>query len=251
MCTVTVVPTPRGHRLVCNRDEQRSRAHSTDLVVRRCGEGVAAMPIDPPSGGTWIGANSVGVVACLLNANPGVARCSADRWRGRGSRGVIVPEMLAQQSLCKALSVALELDPRSFPPFRLLLLADGAHAIVVSDGTELRSTAVAATSSPILLTSSGLGDGLVEPHRRGLFQRLLEQHADLGRLQDQFHSHAWSDRPHLSVLVSRPDARTVSRTTIDIATDVIDLHHARLGETLSPAATSTHTLHLTPALQPA
>ena len=60
MCTVSVIPlcgVPASplYRLVCNRDEQRSRPTSSDLVRRRLGDRAAGMPIDPPSGGTWIG----------------------------------------------------------------------------------------------------------------------------------------------------------------------------------------------------
>ncbi|MBY0261387.1 MAG: NRDE family protein, partial [Phycisphaerales bacterium] len=120
MCTVTLVrPAPGSLRLVFNRDEQRSRAASTpprefELAGRR-----ALMPIDPDSGGTWIGASDAGVVACLLNANPPTR--SAE-WAGRKSRGLIVPAILAASGFDEARQIAWKIEAGKFPPFRLLVV---------------------------------------------------------------------------------------------------------------------------------
>jgi hypothetical protein len=50
-----------------------------------------------------------------------------------------------------------------------------------------------------------------------LFQKLLAA-CGCAPLEAQacFHRHRWSARPEISVLMSRADARTVSRTQIDI-----------------------------------
>ena len=65
-----------------------------------------------------------------------------------------------------------------------------------------------------MFTSSGLGDHLVESPRRELFNEMLQNRSP--SMQDAFHRHQWADRPHLSVCMSRPDARTVSHTRIHV-----------------------------------
>jgi hypothetical protein len=72
----------------------------------------------------------------------------------------------------------------------------------------------------LMRTSSSLGDGLVEPPRRKLFNQMMRTSAaERLRAQDRFHAHTWPRRPELGVLMSRPDARTVSRTVCDIGPD--------------------------------
>ena len=66
--------------------------------------------------------------------------------------------------------------------------------------------------TPLLFTSSGLGDHLVEGVRRELFEGFFAGPAEGWRAaQDGFHRHRWEEgRGHLSVNMARPDARTVS-----------------------------------------
>ena len=92
MCTLTIVPFDEGVRLVCNRDERRTRATALAPESHETQTGTAIYPIDPESGGTWIGANESGLVAALLNRTPGRARVSR---LTPVSRGIIVPALLA------------------------------------------------------------------------------------------------------------------------------------------------------------
>lgn len=252
MCTVTVFPAAAGAtrtsgsclvRLVCNRDEQRSRPTSNGPVIRRLGSRLAIMPVDPPSGGTWIGANDSGLVACLLNANPPVIAGTNPKRPHRASRGKIVPALLVAETLDEALDLAGGLDVTQFPPFRVLVLSADSFLIASSDGASLTLSEHAPLQSPILLTSSGLGDHLVEHPRRVLFDRMLSGTPDPIAAQDRFHRHRWSDKPHLSVLMSRPDARTVCRCEVDLFPDSIVLSHSNLSDELL-ADTSTTRLEL-------
>jgi hypothetical protein len=71
-----------------------------------------------------------------------------------------------------------------------------------------------------LFTSSGLGDALVEGPRRRLFERLVLGAEDSWLDgQSRFHRHRWPGQPELSVWMERPDARTVSRSVIDVASN--------------------------------
>jgi hypothetical protein len=71
--------------------------------------------------------------------------------------------------------------------------------------------------TPLLFTSSGLGDHLVEGVRRDLFDQFFAAPPDAWETaQDDYHRHRWPDRPHLSVDMERPTARTVSHSLIDL-----------------------------------
>lgn len=229
MCTVTAVPlrfraargdrpVPGDVRIICNRDEQRG--HARALPPRRCtvGARTAIMPIDPQSGGTWIAVNDAGLAVCLLNANPATTRDEPASLPPRTlrSRGEIVPRLAACLTLDESTRVIADFDPRPFPPFRLLLIRHGWFLTAEADGRGVAYRDPAPLNAPIMLTSSALGDALVEPPRRALFRHLMSGSLDPIIAQRRFHAHSWPELSHLSVLMSRSDARTVSRTTIDL-----------------------------------
>jgi uncharacterized protein with NRDE domain len=195
----------RSLRVVFNRDELLTRSPARPPVVRVVGGMRAIFPVDGESGGTWIAANDAGIVFALLNVNCGTAQ-------GRISRGTIIPRLLGCSSVAEAADAMRRLPLHEYSPFRLLLLSDQSLREMVYDGQERRDT-THQIDRPFMRTSSGLGDELVERPRRELFDQIVGS-APSARAQDEFHCHAWTDTPHLSVQMSRPDARTVSRTTI-------------------------------------
>lgn len=231
MCTVTVVPgggrdrdAPRGGpdlvlRLVCNRDEQRMRAPALPPVRRMVGGRAAIMPVDPVSDGTWIGANDAGFLICLLNAgSPGAAGQAQGRPESgpRRSRGEIVPMLLGCQSVREALDLGVSVDPSLYPPFSLVMVEEGRIAVLGSDGKNLGVAQHGRPDRPVMFTSSSLGEQVAEPVRRALFSEMMDAADDWLEVQQRFQSHTWPDRTHVSVLMSRPDARTVSQTTVEL-----------------------------------
>jgi len=152
VCTVSIVPVVDGCRVMCNRDERRTRAVAQPPRTWPTEVSWATYPQDPVSGGTWIGVNDDGLVVALLNRMVGSAK--------------------------------LRTAPHSFE--RLVLAGD-----------------------------------------------------DWLRGQFWFHRHRWAGRLELSVQMSRPDACTVSRTTIDVTSRRIDLQYESLANPVStqrPAA---------------
>lgn len=245
MCTVTVLRAVEGAarpdgvglvRLVFNRDEQRSRPPSSGPERRRVGKRTAIMPIDPPSGGTWIGANDAGLVACVLNSNPRDASRTARPGPSVMSRGTIVPSLLSAGTMCEALSLARVLDASQFEPFRVLVVSADSFFVVCADGERLTHSEPRALRSPVFLTSSGLGDKLVEQPRRELFDEMLREKPDAYAAQECFHRHRWEERAHISVLMSRVDACTVCRCVVDVFADSVVLSHSRLKDSVGDAA---------------
>jgi len=216
MCTLTLFPHPGGsYRLAFNRDESRARPAALPPVGKRCGPRGAVMPVDPVGAGTWIAANDAGLVAALLNLYD-LPASSLPAPRGRGTRGEIIPRLMIHRTLEEGVDEARSLVASRYLPFRLCL-SDGLRVLEIrSDGRELRALAPAALTSPLMMTSSGLGDDLVETPRRELFQELLCRTGDSRQLQDAYHRHSWPDRPQISVCMRRPEACTVSHTIVEL-----------------------------------
>lgn len=229
MCTLTAVRVGRREtgefRVVVNRDEQRTRAAALPPIVRRGAGMEAILPIDPSSGGTWIAANSAGVVLALLNANPigGSLRRPLQQ-----SRGVIVPSLLSSTSAGEAVRLALEVDPTRFPAFRLVAIDAETIGVVASNGAESHVQTMREFREPFMVTSSSLGDHVAELPRRELFMELMRSTSDHAAAQGVFHEHRWADRAHVSVRMSRRDARTVSRTTVEVLAGTIGMTYRSL-----------------------
>jgi hypothetical protein len=221
MCTVTVVPWRGLVRLAVNRDELRSRSAALPPEVRRFGSRQAILPVDPAGGGTWVAVNDAAVAMTVLNvtAEPGDGKTTVPEL----SRGTIIPALLSCDTLSEAVERALGLDARDYASFRLVMIDRAEVAELHSDGKQVGSVRRSALTAPHLFTSSGLGDGLVQGPRGSLFADLFGRSEDWVAAQDAYHRHCWPDRPHLSVCMRRPDARTVSHTVITLGPDRISL----------------------------
>lgn len=240
MCTVTIVPCVgvrgAGVRVACNRDESRMRprAHVPACAAFKDQRGI--MPIDTAAGGTWIAASDAGLVMVLVNHNPGDMRGS--RFPGKPSRGRIIPSLLDAASFGEAFGRIAAIDPDDYPPFRIVL-TDGLRVVVFAPIGGRLIPAGHVLDRPVMFTSSGLGDSVVEPPRRALFDAWFGR--DAGgwiACQDAFHCHSWPDRPEVSVCMSRPDARTVSLTVVELTVDRVSMRYY----SDPPEMTAGHTL---------
>lgn len=235
MCTLSVIRRPGGVRVMFNRDEQRSRPRSLPLTEWSLSACSAIAPVDPaPDGsrGTWIGVSDAGLAACLLNVSTGQPPPPARR-----SRGQIVPALLSARSADDAPNILAALDLSAFVPFRAALIDTHAARVFAWNGRDLHHHLHPLAAAPLMLTSSGLGDHLVQSPRTDLFSQLVVNADDPALGQHLFHTHRWPDRDWLSVLMSRPDARSVSRTVIDVLDGSSHIRHALLddrGEEIEP-----------------
>jgi uncharacterized protein with NRDE domain len=227
MCTVTIVPYADGFRLVCNRDERRDRPAAAPPTAHRLRDRAAIYPVDPVGGGTWIGVNHAGLAAALLNRT--IDSSVSPGCTPRRSRGLIIPNLLGCRSLTDALDIAAGLDPTQFDLFRLALVQRMAAVVLTSDGLAL-SAETMSLSRPLMLTSSSLGDTVVETPRGRLFERLvLKNEGAWLSAQTRFHTHQWRSRPDISVMMERETARTVSRTSISVTSHASELRYDSLG----------------------
>ena len=109
-------------------------------------------------------------------------------------------------------------------PFRLVA-CDG-RSLMLWRSTEVIDEAEVEpwSGQPVMFTSSGLGDHLVEGPRRALFDDWFGDDASAyAEEQAAFHRHQWPGQEHLSVCMHREDARTVSYTVVDVRPDGVEM----------------------------
>lgn len=221
MCTVTVIPIrdglESGFRIACNRDESNHRPAALPPRLRHFGDRSAILPIDPVSEGTWIAVNDAGLAMVLLNRNPAPEKNR--RPASHPSRGTIIPSLLHCDDIHRAKRLACKLVTKSIAPFRLIIVGQGEMVEVAVVHSQLRLAEQKQIDSPLMFTSSGLGDELVEKPRRQLFQDSFQPGNDWVARQDCFHRHSWPNQEHISVCMRRNDARTVSYTVIEVRSE--------------------------------
>ncbi len=118
MCTVVLLRRPgQAWPLIlgANRDEMLNRAwkpparhwpERTDMVAG----------LDEVGGGTWMGLNDTGVVACILNRHGSLGPLP-----GKRSRGELVLEALDHADASDAAYALSDLDPASYRSFNMII----------------------------------------------------------------------------------------------------------------------------------
>jgi hypothetical protein len=234
MCTVSIVSLPGRNdgafRVAANRDELRTRGPARPPETAEYGHRRAIHPVDADAGGTWIGVNDAGLVLSLLNLNldPAGDPAPAAPAAGARSRGAIIMDLLHHDAVRDALADARHIDPAAQRPFRLVLVDRAERAVVRSDGRTLRVTHAEPNRGAFMITSSGLGDHLVEGPRRARFEALFGRPsatADPVATQDAFHRSHDAAAGGVSVSMDRPDALTVSHTLVEVAGDQVAMSY--------------------------
>ncbi len=118
MCTVVILRRP-GHAwpviLGANRDEMADRPWKPP--ARHWPErGDIVAGLDELAGGTWMGLNDTGVVACILNRHGTLGPAP-----GKRSRGELVLEALDHANAADAAEALADLDPLAYRPFNLVI----------------------------------------------------------------------------------------------------------------------------------
>lgn len=223
MCTLSFIPTRGGFHLLMNRDEQRNRPAALPPRLHPCGKLRAIYPSEQ-GGGTWIGVNSAGLAAGLINwySRPSLTDQPAF------SRGLIIPSLLASQSSAEAAFLLRSLPLAKLSPFRLFLFHIGEQAItsLSSDGVELEELNLPWERS------HWFSSGYDEPTAARIRREALENgsgDADAGTpawLRRLHGSHHPEEGP-FSICMHRKDACSVSMTEINVSKGEANLtYHA-------------------------
>ena len=212
MCTVSIVPLAGGFRLMCNRDEQHARpAALPPRHVSLDGRKVT-MPLDPKGGGSWIAVTEDGLALALLNRMPSRGLAADSHFR---TRGEIVMSLARSRRLDEVAAALQRIDPAAYPAFQVVAAAGAEIVTATSDGVVIE-IAARPVHQPVHFTSSSLGDASAQRMRVPLFEALVVHAKDRLAGQRAFHAHRWPRCGAFSVVMCRADARTVSRSTIDV-----------------------------------
>lgn len=199
---------------------------------------MAILPIDEISNGTWIAVNDAGLTLTLLNVYQPLERVESPAAPIRmstvadpagatpRSRGTIIPALLHLGSVAAiAEKIGSVLNPAHFPPFRLIAVDAQSVIDARGDGNGLHVRVVPRHTEPLLFTSSGLGDHIVEGPRRALFAEYFQDGRNWPAQQEAYHRHSWPDRRDISVCMRREKARTVSYTVVEVTPGKVTMHY--------------------------
>lgn len=156
MCTVVLLRRP-DHRwpllVGANRDEQISRPWKPPGRHWPDREDVVA-GLDELGGGTWMGLNDLGVMACILNR-----RGTLGPQDGKRSRGEIVLDALDHEDAATAAEALGHIDGNAYRDFNLVI-ADNRDAFWLKLDTS-QTSEVSVTPIPVgysMLTAGDLND---------------------------------------------------------------------------------------------
>lgn len=215
MCTVTIIPTASGYRLVTNRDESRTRPRAEPPRRRALeGGGEALWPTDAKAGGTWVATATHGLTLTILNRTRRPGDPPAPGSEALVSRGSIIPALLHHEDAAAAIDALRAMPLERYTYFRLVAV-DPERILCATWNRAALSERQWSIETPVCFASSGLGDEHVQL-RCDLWREMLSEHGLSAATQDRFHEHVWPERPHLSVRMSREDARTVSTTRVEL-----------------------------------
>jgi hypothetical protein len=145
MCTVVILRRPDNAWPViigANRDEMLDRPWTppgrhwpdrADVIAGR----------DDLAGGTWMGLNDAGLVACILNR-----RGSLGPAPGKRSRGELVLEALDHADAAPAAEALANINPAAYRPFNMIV-ADNTEAWWLSRTAESENSGQGIRTSPI------------------------------------------------------------------------------------------------------
>jgi hypothetical protein len=205
VCTVSWVHQHLGYHLLCNRDEERTRATAFAPRIVECGGVRYIAPIDPDGSGSWLSANEFGLSLCLLNGQRELESAGSRR-----SRGLLIRDLAWAPSAGECAVWTKQLDLRPFSPFSLVILEPGRSAIVAQwDGRELVIDPAGDAHMP-LTSSSYDADGVRRSRLNELASRLGPARPLDPALLYRFHSSHGAKPDAYSTCMHRSDAETVS-----------------------------------------
>lgn len=216
MCTLTVVREADRLLVTMNRDDvaDREEAPPTLWPVARP---VFVAPRDVQAGGTWIGVNRHGVIACLLNRYD-------DAPTGRTSRGNIVIEAMRGATITTACGDLTALDHRAYSPFSCLLIAMNGVVRLDWTGASLRRQELS-DANELMTTSSSWRFDDVKAEREALFEEIWSWRRNAADKVATFHTRRIRANDAWAPMMLRPKSRTKSVTQIELTPDGAEMRY--------------------------
>ncbi|MGI9255649.1 MAG: NRDE family protein [Salinispira sp.] len=221
MCTLTYFPEQlepehSARWIFFNRDEQRSRLPAQAPVLFRGSDTNYLMPLDPESGGSWMGLSGNGFFVCVINNYPDLPRTGfvpragfAEGQAFPRSRGLIIRDILNAGTFPDIRVLEEILRKHNYAPFFLAAFAVNRSGIWEWNGKRIRQSVVSGVRQAGIL-SSNLKTSDIPKQREAQFKNLHRY--NISSLK-RFHRNR-RKAPEAAVLMRRDDARTVSVSEI-------------------------------------
>jgi uncharacterized protein with NRDE domain len=209
MCTLTILREQDRVLVTMNRDDIAARPEAAPAIWSNTEPSFAA-PQDLQAGGTWIGVNAHGVIACLLNRYDTAPA-------GRMSRGDIVLEAMKGLSVDDARNALAALDHSAYSPFTCIVAGHDGGARLDWTGAELTQSVLPASRDAIMLTSSSWRFDEVKAQREALFQKVWSNARDTADRVATFHARRESAHDAWAPMMQRPHSQTKSITQVELS----------------------------------
>lgn len=219
MCTLTWRREAKGtFEVFFNRDEKKTRSRAEPPREFLNPDGLRFLsPIDPDAGGTWMLANEMGVVVCLLN-----------RWHESYvevaepvySRGRLVSGMAPMENVPAVEEDLRRRDLACCRPFTLV-----AFDPVGERGWEWNGRTLQRADLQMPLTSSSFHYEEVAQARRDWFEESVDRGGGNREQLWRFHSETPDGPSAYTVRMCRPDAQTMSRSIVRVDARRVDWNY--------------------------
>ena len=195
-------------------------------------------PVDTDGGGTWIWANSQGVIGCLLN-NYQVKKEGA---ANPVSRGLLLKSLASRRDTESLFDAVKMTDLHMYRGFLIFGMDLNTHGLITWDYDNLQFSSEGDVHSPI--TSSGYLPEEIISHRKNLYNNRFDTVLSPSP-EELFFYHTFHDPalPAYSVLMSRPDARTVSLSQVSVDPERVRFSYGAVSEQCRPDDPTTISLN--------
>lgn len=226
MCTLTVHRTAQEIVATMNRDETLMRGPEIPPTIQMPVDSARwVAPCDSDRGGTWMGANAHGVIACLLNAYLPGESLLPDPSKSRPSRGQIIPALLTHGDGPSALSwLRNSFDPTRYPSFTLIVCAP--ERTVCYEWLRQDTPEVTEYDEEwIIRSSSGWDSEEVRSWREDRFRRWREEGCDSVGPLPGFHILQEQDHLERSPLMRREwsATRSITQAAVSLADQRVEM----------------------------
>lgn len=231
MCTLTWWSAPDGYEVFFNRDELRTRGGATPPSLQ-IWQGMRFLaPLDRPSGGTWLLANQAGVTLAILNLyERELPEIPGAVYR---SRGLFLRSLADCRSL-EEVAGRLGRDPVNHCNAFTLLGFDqsGAAGFRVWRWIHDRERLSGPDPDPAMpVCSSSVDTVRVVEARRRAFGEIVRHDRSGPESLWAFHHFDQGGRPSAdTVLMCRPDARTLSISRVRVGPDRVRFAYEEIPE---------------------
>ncbi|MFN3464837.1 MAG: NRDE family protein [Terricaulis sp.] len=209
MCTLTILRENSRLLVTMNRDDIATREEAPPHVWPNTDPDFVA-PRDELAGGTWIGVNRHGVIACLLNRYDAAPK-------GQLSRGDIVIEAMGGASIERSLSAVTSLDLGAYSPFSCLVIAEGGAARLDWTGASIRRQDCSSGAKAVMATSSSWRFDEVKAQREALFHEIMSGGGDAAGNLAAFHTRRVRADDAWAPMMLRSQSQTKSVTQIELS----------------------------------